>query len=127
MSDPKRRRVMFQRILVPLDGSSRAEQALPIAARIARATGGSLLLVQVVSPPIDSRGGLAPVALVNEQVCEAEMATATTYLQSLAASPRLSGIETRTEVVFGLPVQHLLACAEAPGIDLVVLCSHGRT
>ncbi len=41
---------MFQRILVPLDGSLPAEHPLPIAARIARATGGSLHLVRVVSP-----------------------------------------------------------------------------
>ncbi len=31
---------MFQRILVPLDGSARAEQALPSAARLVRASGG---------------------------------------------------------------------------------------
>ena len=40
---------MFKRILVPLDGSGRAEQALPIAARIARASGGSIVLVRVLS------------------------------------------------------------------------------
>jgi nucleotide-binding universal stress UspA family protein len=39
---------MFRRILVPLDGSARAEQALPIAARLAQASGGSLLLLRVV-------------------------------------------------------------------------------
>jgi len=39
---------MFKRILVPLDGSGRAEQALPIAARIARASGGSIVLVRVL-------------------------------------------------------------------------------
>ncbi len=33
---------MFQRILVPLDGSLRAERALPVAARIARASAGSI-------------------------------------------------------------------------------------
>ncbi len=33
---------MFERISVPLDESSRAEDALPVAARIARASGGSL-------------------------------------------------------------------------------------
>lgn len=31
---------MFQRMLVPLDGSSRAERALPVAARLAQASGG---------------------------------------------------------------------------------------
>lgn len=117
---------MFQHILVPLDGSSRAEQALPVAAQIARATGGSLLLVQVISPLFMS-GGLSLAPLVNEQAIEAEMATATAYLQELAASPKLSGIKTRIEILPGLPVQHLLAFAEAPEIDLVVLCSHGRT
>ena len=32
---------MYKRILVPLDGSTRAESAVPIAARIAQASGGS--------------------------------------------------------------------------------------
>jgi nucleotide-binding universal stress UspA family protein len=36
---------MFKRILVPLDGSSRAELALPVTARIAHYSGSSVLLV----------------------------------------------------------------------------------
>ena len=47
---------MFQRILVPLDGSTRAESAIPIAARIARASGASVTLVRVVTTPIDFSG-----------------------------------------------------------------------
>ena len=118
---------MFQHILVPLDGSSRAEQALPVAARIARATGGSVLLVQVTNSPIDYGGGLAPVPLMNDQVIESEMTTATSYLKELAASPLLRGINTSIEVSFGLPAQYLVATSQAYQIDLVVLCSHGRT
>jgi nucleotide-binding universal stress UspA family protein len=45
---------MFQRILVPLDGSARAERALPMAAKVARASGGSILLLQVVASPGES-------------------------------------------------------------------------
>lgn len=118
---------MFQHILVPLDGSSRAEQALPVAARIARATGGSLHLVQVISLLIDYSGGMSPVSLVDEQISEEEIARATEYLQSLAASQTCAGLDVGVEVYYGLPFQHLLDCAQAPGIDLVVLCSHGRT
>ena len=44
---------MFQRILVPLDGSTRAERAIPVAARIARASRGSVILVRVVSTAIE--------------------------------------------------------------------------
>jgi nucleotide-binding universal stress UspA family protein len=44
---------MFQHIVVPLDGSPRAEQALPVAARIARASGGTLTLLRVVTHLIE--------------------------------------------------------------------------
>ncbi len=44
---------MFKRMLVPLDGSPRAERALPVAERIARATGGSIVLLQATSFPVD--------------------------------------------------------------------------
>ena len=118
---------MFERILVPLDGSSRAESVLPVASHISRATGGSVLLVQVVSPPIDYSGGLAMASLVNEQVIESKMAEATEYLKAIAASPLLAGIETRTEVMFGTPALHIIAAAEEQKVDLVVICSHGRT
>ena len=40
---------MFQRLLIPLDVSLRAEQAIPIAARIARTSQGTVVLVYPVS------------------------------------------------------------------------------
>lgn len=48
----ERNQTMFQRILVPLDGSKYAERAIPVAARLARASGGSLVFVRVVLPPV---------------------------------------------------------------------------
>lgn len=118
---------MFQHILVPLDGSSRAEEALPVAARIARVTGGSITLLQVVNQPMDFSAGLAPVPLMTAQVIESEMAEASDYLHSLCASPIVAGITTNTQVSFGLPAQHILAAADANESDLIVLCSHGRS
>ena len=44
---------MFKRILVPLDGSLRAERAIPVAARLAHTSGGSVVLLRVVSTPIE--------------------------------------------------------------------------
>lgn len=118
---------MFERMLVPLDGSPRAEQALPVAARLAHAAGGSVVLVQVVSPPTDFGGGLAPVPLLTEQVIEDDFAEATDYLKTVAGSPTFGGIDTPTEVMFGSPAQHILATAASRAADLIVLCSHGRT
>ncbi len=118
---------MFQRILVPLDGSPRAERALPVAAQVARASGGSVLLVQVVSPPIDYGGGLAREPLLTEQVIETEMAVASRYLDRVAKAHELIGITTTTDVIFGLPAQDILAEVESQAVDLIVMCSHGRT
>ena len=42
---------MFKRILVPLDGSERAERALPVAARVARTLGSTLVLYRAVPIP----------------------------------------------------------------------------
>jgi len=118
---------MFERILVPLDGSPRAEQALPVAARIARASGGSVILVQVVSPPIDYGGGLTQTPLMTEEVIETELALSSSYLDRVAKARELAEIETTTEVMFGLPAQDILAIAESRLVDLIVMCSHGRT
>jgi nucleotide-binding universal stress UspA family protein len=118
---------MLKKILVPLDESLRAERALPVAARIARASKGSVLLAEVISPPIDYGSGLAPVPLINGEMIEEELKEAEHYLKAVAASPVLVGVETKTQAMYGLPTQALLALAQEQGIDLIVLCSHGRT
>ena len=41
---------MFQRILIPLDGSPGAERAIPVAARLARTTNGTLVFLHIVAP-----------------------------------------------------------------------------
>jgi nucleotide-binding universal stress UspA family protein len=116
---------MFQRILVPLDESPLAEQTLPVAARIARASGGSILLLQIVSAPVDLGGGLAPVPLMTDQVIESRLAEGTNYLDQVAKSPVLAGIKTTTEIMFGIPAQDILDVAETQSVDLIVICSHG--
>ena len=98
---------MFQRILVPLDGSTRAEQALPVAARLAQASGGSLVLLQVVS--------------------ETERTQATDYLNTVATSASLAGIKTHSEVQCGVPDQGILKAVQADNVDLIIMCSRGRT
>lgn len=47
---------MFQRIVVPLDGSTRAERAIPVAARIARASRAAIILLRVATTPLDDGG-----------------------------------------------------------------------
>jgi nucleotide-binding universal stress UspA family protein len=85
---------MFQRILVPLDGSQCAERAIPVAARLARASGGSVILVQALSLDIDLY--LVPQPTLIEMAVDAERACAEKYLRGVATSVTLDGVPTET-------------------------------
>lgn len=117
---------MFQRILVPLDGSERAERALPIAARIAHATGGTIVLIQVVSIPMGYGPYLTQSSAYIQRVTGNEVA-ARHYLAEVATSEILSGIPAEIEVLHGAPALSLPDTLQQFHIDLVILCSHGTT
>jgi nucleotide-binding universal stress UspA family protein len=118
---------MFTRIFVPLDGSRRAEQALPVAARIARNTAGTLVLVRVVNiaPDLNPYFVLPPAGPpgLTLQALDA----AKDYLTQIARSDVLAGIDPVTVVLTGLAPHELLDESEAQKADLVVMSSHGRT
>ena len=118
---------MFKQILVPLDGSTRAEQALPVAARLARASSGSIVLMRVANFPMDYGGGYTQAPLLTEQVIETELDNVDDYLKKVATSEALAGISIKTEAMFGQPLQDILAVVESRRVDLIVICSHGRT
>lgn len=118
---------MFTQILVPLDGSTLAEQALPIAARIARTTQGSILLVRVVSilqSVMITAPGASPVIA---QIFELERHEAERYLASITASPTLQGIPVATSLVSGPAASTILDVAKQQHCDLIILSSHGMT
>ena len=118
---------MFKRILVPLDGSERAERALPIAARLARASGGTIILVRVVSTePVSSPSAPAKPILI-QTVGEVDLTMAESYLAGRAGSDPLSGIPVQTQVPVGLVSSSILAIAAEKQADIIVMCSHGYT
>lgn len=101
---------MFKRILIPLDGSERAERALPVAALLARASGGSIALLRIATGALD-----------------AARARAADYLAQIAASPELAGISVHAHVRSGAPAQRILEVAREQQVDLIILGSHGET
>ena len=117
---------MFQHILVPLDGSGRAERAIPVAACIAHAMGGSLLFVRVVTQPGDSLYMVEPFVWPQEVAAPTDY-TPSEYLETIARMPELHGIPVQTRVLTGTPAQQILSCIEAQAIDLVILSSRGET
>ena len=116
---------MFKRILIPMDGSTRAEKAIPVAARLARASGGKILLAQVATIPVmyESYGVSSYIGeMVNTEVqCEEE------YLKTIKESEKLAGIQVETSVLVGSPAQTLLSMASMFKADLIVMTSQGKT
>ncbi|MBF6590622.1 MAG: universal stress protein [Ktedonobacterales bacterium] len=116
---------MFSRILVPLDGSERAARALPVAARVARVSGGTLVLLQVLNAPAELLPYVVPG--IEPSTLGADLQGATNYLASLAALPEVAGVPVEVEVHAGLAPSMILAMARSRQAALIVLSSHGRS
>jgi nucleotide-binding universal stress UspA family protein len=114
-------------MLVPLDGSERAERAIPVAARLARASGGSIVVLQVVTLPTM----VAPYPAVDpgtfQAIFDADVAEAKLYLERVMRRSSLMDVRVATDVVIGTAAAAILAAAESQHSDLIVLCSHGYT
>lgn len=126
---------MFQRILVPLDESSRAERAIPIAARIARASGGSVVLLQVAGIPTKYWPSMyssyvSQSPFFAQELLDADLTKAQYYLTTIAQSKHLADIKTETKALSGAAASAILEMAGGDGelhIDLIVMCSRGET
>ena len=119
---------MFQKILVPLDGSTGAEHAIPVAARIARASEGTVMLLAVATLPNEfhlEEKQLAEVdspGLIDENVNKAQQ-----YLDSVTSKPELAGVKTRVEALTGSVAPTIMSAIELLHADMVVMCSHGHS
>ncbi|HEY1012395.1 MAG TPA: universal stress protein [Herpetosiphonaceae bacterium] len=119
---------MERQILVPLDGSPGAEQALPHAIQLARATASNLHLTQVVGPVISPPSLAWPVpAPVNVQRwTEALRLEAHRYLDALALRLHAEGVKARTSVLVGDPAAEIVRlAAEEAGIRTIAMATHG--
>jgi nucleotide-binding universal stress UspA family protein len=117
---------MFQRILVPLDGSARAERAVPVAARLAHAGGGSVVLVEIANRHIEY-GPYRDPDTASLIAIDRDYDDAVTYLTSLATGTDLAGVPVETYVLAGSVAETILDEARIQYADAIVLTSHGRT
>ena len=122
----------MKRILVPLDGSPLAESALGVAARIAHASDGTILLVQVIgSPgtitPYMYSSDMAQSPQLTHDLIEMEQENAETYLGEIARLNMLAGIQIEPTIVSGSAGMSILDTAKEEDVDLIVMSSHGET
>jgi nucleotide-binding universal stress UspA family protein len=118
---------MYTNILVPLDGSSRAERILPYVEELAHKFGSRITLLQIVesSAALISPYDIAPYNAAEEMQRRVDEAHA--YLAGQEGSFRSKGIQARSVIENGPIVVTILTVAEREGCDLIAMASHGRT
>ena len=119
---------MYQSILVPLDGSERAEQILPHAKELAMKFGATLLLLQVITPiyHMESLESAGYVQIMLDAAKRMEN-KAEVYLETVKTNLKNDGVDAVVQVAQGEPVERILAAAEEGEVDLIAMSSHGRT
>ena len=112
---------MIERILMPLDGSPLAEQALAQAAAVARAFDAELLLLRVQETPPGAANGC--VDAVSWRLNQAEIKA---YLSRLAAGLGARGVRAATLLAEGSAAEQILEAARTRRADVIVLGAHGH-
>lgn len=140
---------MFKKILVPCDGSELAQKAVfPHIEELAEALDAEIIILRVVRTPA-GRSGTAfragapemPISLPvtpedahiarhpifkDQEIASAE-AEARRSVAHAESMLRDKGINVRSEVLLGHPAEEIIEYAKGQNIDLIVMCSHGRS
>jgi nucleotide-binding universal stress UspA family protein len=118
---------MYEKILVPLDGSSRAEAILPHVEELAHCHHSQVIFLSVIDPAA-SLSGLEGLEMeVNRQLIQEQFDEATAYLAGKEGEFRQKNIEARSMVRYGAVVNTIINIAEEEKVGLIAIASHGRT
>jgi nucleotide-binding universal stress UspA family protein len=118
---------MYQKILVPLDGSERAAKILPHVENLAAVHTSQIILIRVVHTIILDDG------YKNIQYQESMAATqkvfqeAENYLEGVAVKLKKKGFSVQYLIQTGPVVKTILDAALKENIDLIAMASHGRS
>lgn len=118
---------MYEIILVPLDGSPRAETILPHVEELAIARKSKVIFLQVIEPSTLLVTPYDMVPYYDAELAERIVEEAKIYLAGRQGEFREKGIDAETVVVQGPVVQTILDIAEQKNAQLIAMASHGRT
>jgi nucleotide-binding universal stress UspA family protein len=118
---------MYKTILVPLDGSHRAENILAHAEALASKFGARVVLLQVVEPSVSIVTPYDMVPYYDPKEAERMMGEAKGYLAGKEGELKALGIDVKSCVESGPVVTGILEVAERENADLIAMASHGRT
>ncbi|MDO8568787.1 MAG: universal stress protein [Dehalococcoidales bacterium] len=119
---------MYQKILVPLDGSKLAECVLPHVEVIAKGCGNPTIVYLRVVEPFNFGAGGGEWVPSSEQLAKFESQSreeAQSYLAQIAGQYR--GLNIKSAVVSGKSADAIAEYAGKNAVDLIVIATHGRS
>jgi nucleotide-binding universal stress UspA family protein len=119
---------MYQKILIPLDGSKLAECVLPHVEALASACQAkSVIFVRVIEPFHQPTGDFVMDPDQVKKIESEHKQAAEQYLRKVSAKASLAGASVKTELLFGAPAETLADYATKKQVDLIVIATHGRS
>ena len=118
---------MYKTILIPLDGSERAEIIFDHVEELALHYGATIILLRVVELPMSLGSSYAALPHLTADDIRQRMDAAKTYLSGRAKKLAAKGIPTRFYVEYGPVATVIVETAGREGADLIAMASHGRS
>ena len=116
---------MYNTILVPLDGSERAEAILPHIEIFAKPCDANVLLLRVEEPPVMlGRDEVMDMEKYHQEFENRER-EAEAYLSKKKDEYTQKGLHVETRMLFGSVVKTILEVARDVRADLIAMASHG--
>lgn len=116
---------MYAKILVPLDGSQLAEEALPHAIALASHYDAEVILLQVVIPLY--RPWVREANISSHDLLQLLRQQAADYLQGQVAQLQAQSLRVRSLVLEGQVAETILYFVREEHIDLIAMSTHGRS
>jgi nucleotide-binding universal stress UspA family protein len=115
---------MFEKILVPLDGSELAAKALPTVVELAKRFVSQVTLIHACHTEGFGVGEASPQ--VAEAAPAAEKKICETFLSQAAQSLQAQGVSVNWVCVEGVPAREIVGYAHNNKMDLICMTTHGR-
>jgi len=120
----------FRRLLLPLDGHPGHEASIPVAMQFARAFGAEVFLLRVAPTPETLSGDRALLGRflpgATRAILDLDAEESQSYLADLKNRFEAEGLQVRTGVARGQPVEAILKLAAEWHPDLLILGTHGK-
>jgi len=119
---------LFQRILLPIDGSELSLRALANGLELAKTFGAKVLILHVV-PPFNSVAYMTEFLAATElRYSQHAVQSASRYLERATELARQAQVPCECHYVFGeRPSEAIVAAADEHHCDLIVMATHGRS